>query len=231
MYDGTRYGSGSLSSAHPSMPDDLQEKSAASDPLLTIAGIPRRRSWVELSVGLAALVVSVVSLFVARHQAQVMDRQLAASVWPLLEYSASDLTPEGEKRAALRLRNTGVGPLRIRSFRATYDGQPVTSGTELIEHCCARDTGVIRSMRIVSGYIGGRVLPAGEGFNFIEVRYDSATAGAYADLRTGLRKLRARYCYCSVLDDCWVRESHVQDADPVPVASCDRERREKQFTL
>src|SRR3954465_1312868 len=99
-----------------------------------IAAIPRRRSWVELSVGLAALVVSVASLFVARHQAQVMDRQLAASVWPLLEFSTSNATTEGLPRMALMLRNTGIGPLRIRSFRVTYEGQAISNGTDLITH-------------------------------------------------------------------------------------------------
>jgi hypothetical protein len=203
----------------------------ADAPLLTIAGIPRRRSWVELSVGLAALVVSVASLFVARHQALVMDRQLAASVWPLLEFSSSNVTTEGLPRMALTLRNTGIGPLRIRSFRATYDGRAISNGTDLITRCCERDSAAIRQMAIVTSYIGGRVVPANEGFDFIAVRFDSTYAPAFRDLQRALAKIEVRYCYCSVLDDCWIRESTHADDDPVPVKSCDEERRARQSTI
>ena len=73
----------------------------------TTVRTPQRRSLVELSVGLAALVVSVASLFVARHQAQVMDRQLAASVWPLLEYASSDIAPDGGRRCICETRASG----------------------------------------------------------------------------------------------------------------------------
>jgi len=192
---------------------------------------PSRRSVVELSVALAALIASVASLFIARHQAQVMDRQLAASVWPLLEYTHSGVTSDGKLRAAISLRNTGIGPLRIRSFRATYDGKPVGDFSDVIEHCCLRDTATLRHMPIVSSYIGGRVVPAGEGFDFISVHYDTAFAQAYHHLEGGMRKLEARYCYCSVLDDCWVRESEHADADPTPVPNCDAEHRAKQFQI
>ena len=57
---------------------------AAAAAALATRAESRRPSWVELSVALTALVVSIGSLLVARHQAQVMDRQLAATVWPLL---------------------------------------------------------------------------------------------------------------------------------------------------
>jgi hypothetical protein len=186
---------------------------------------------VELSVGLAALVVSIVSLFVARHQAQVMDRQLAASVWPLLEYSTSNVTPDGVPRAVLSLRNTGIGPLRVRSFRVTLDSQPIGSLRDLRRHCCDSDTAALRRLTIVTSYIGGRVLPAGEGFDAITVRYDSTVAEPFRRLQKGLTGVHVRFCYCSVLDDCWVRESRSFEADPTPVPSCAEEMRGRQFVL
>jgi hypothetical protein len=192
---------------------------------------PSRRSVIELSVACAALVASIASLFIARHQAQVMDRQLAASVWPLLEFTRSSMTAEGTRRASLRLRNTGIGPLRIRSFRVTYDGKLLGGGSELIEQCCLRDTAALRHMGIVTSYIGGRVVPAGEGFDFISVRYDTGYVQAYQDLERGLRTIHARYCYCSVLNDCWVRETQHEEADPTPVSDCNAEHRAKQFQI
>lgn len=190
-----------------------------------------RRSLVELSVALAAVVVSVASLFVARHQAQVMDRQLAASVWPLLEYSTSNITPTGAPRAVVTLRNVGVGPLRIRSFRVALASQPIGGFRDLVDRCCRSDSVALRRLTIVSSYVGGRVVPAGEGFDAITVPYDSAAAEPFRRLQRALLRLDVRYCYCSVLGDCWVRESGTFGADPTPVSSCAEETKEKQFQL
>jgi hypothetical protein len=129
------------------------------------------------------------------------------------------------------LRNTGIGPLRIRSFRMTYEGQAIGNATDLITRCCKEDSAAISRMPIITSYIGGRVVPAGEGFDFISVRFDSAFAPAFRDLQRALSKVEVRYCYCSVLDDCWIRESEHADADPLPVASCSEEHRARQFTL
>src|SRR3712207_3418692 len=60
-------------------------------------------SWIELPVAPTALAVSTASLFVARHHAQVMARQLAASVWPLVGCAASDVR-EGRERFEVQAR-------------------------------------------------------------------------------------------------------------------------------
>ena len=190
-----------------------------------------RRSIIELSVALAAVVVSVASLFVARHQAQVMDRQLAASVWPLLEYSTSNVTPTGVPRAVMSLRNAGIGPLRIRSFRVTRDQQAIGGFGDLVKGCCRSDTAAIRRMTIVTSYVGGRVLPAGEGVEAIAVAFDTTSAAPFRRLQRAMLDVDVRLCYCSVLGDCWVRESSSFSADPTAVASCADEMKERQFEL
>lgn len=75
----------------------------------------RRIRWVELSAALTAVVASIGSLLIARHQAVVMDRQLAAQVWPLVEFGTSNLTEDGKPQLSLDLSNVGVGPTRVRS--------------------------------------------------------------------------------------------------------------------
>ena len=70
----------------------------------------RRYGLVELSVALSAAVISLVSLFIAQRQTRLMNRQLAASVWPVVGYASSNRSETGERRITLNARNDGVGP-------------------------------------------------------------------------------------------------------------------------
>ena len=184
-------------------------------------------SWIELSVALTALVVSIASLFVARHQAQVMDRQLAASVWPLLEYNSSNVRGD-RPYISLRLRNTGVGPLRIRSFRVGYDGRPMRGSKDLLLSCCvAGDT--TRPFTTTTSGVLGNVLPAGDGVAFLGLAPDSAQRAVYAVFDRERFRVAVRACYSSVLDDCWVVDTEAKTDDPQPVRSCAAERAQVQY--
>lgn len=192
----------------------------------------RRRAhprWVDFSVALTALVVSVASLFVARHQAQVMDRQLAASVWPVIKYAFSNTGPDGAPLVTLGLTNSGVGPARIQSFRVTYDGRPMRSADDLGRACCRVDTLPAGAVQGRSSYVVGRVASVGEHFDFLTARFDAAHRGSHATLSDALSRGRVgvRVCYCSVLDDCWV--STGAEREPEPVASCAAEQAAPQY--
>ncbi len=201
----------------------------------------RRRGprWVELSVGAAALVVSVASLAVARHQAQVMDRQLAASVWPSVQASYANVAPDVSLRVAHSLDNRGVGPARLESFRVSYRGRTVRTSGELGRACCAPDTtrGAARPrIALIEGFVAGRVLAPGEHMDWLLARFDTtggpderaATRRAFETVNRASPHIGVRVCYCSVLDECWVS---TEDAGrrPEPVKSCDTERAAPQY--
>lgn len=185
-------------------------------------------SWVELSVALTALVVSVASLLVARHQAQVMDRQLAAGVWPLLQSFTSNLDAQGRPgTATLSVLNAGVGPLRVRSFRVFYQGRPMSGAGALFRACCARgDT--LHAPPWAESYTYGRVVRPGEQVDYLIVRRDPRMRpDAYEAFERARDDIAVRVCYCSVLDDCWVKPA--DDPEPTPVRSCAAEQKAPQY--
>jgi hypothetical protein len=178
---------------------------------------PRRRgpSWIELSVALAALVVSGASLYIARQQTAVMHRQLAASVWPALEYSTSNLRG-GEPVISISVENVGIGPAHVRSFRASYDGRPLNDIDEFVSECCAEEGTPVRT---VTSFLEGRILPAGELVDLLLVPLAGNDTAVYARLNRARAELGVEACYCSVLDECWYTARGLPS--PRPVATCE----------
>lgn len=167
-----------------------------------------------------------------------MDRQLSASVWPLVQPSYRDVAPSGAWEVAHSLDNRGVGPARIESFRVSFRKRPVRSRQELGAACCAPDTtfGTARPrLAVIGAYAVGRVLVPGEHMDWITVRFDStgpaavqaATRRAYGTVSRASEDIATRVCYCSVLNECWV--SAGPDPTPPNVASCEEERKKPQY--
>lgn len=208
----------------------LVDQPATSNEHPAIVGTARRRSWVELSVALTAVVVSVASLFVSRHQAQVMDRQLAASVWPMMEYLTGN-TGDSGPQMVLGVSNSGIGPARIRSFRVLYRGKPAPDAGSLLQSCCGLVHGMPLSIN-TSG-VAGRLLQQGNSIIFLRMSQPPDTLPAmravFERLGQARLELDVRTCYCSVLGDCWTVSSKHDDEDPAPVSSCRDEQRLPQF--
>ena len=54
--------------------------------------------WLDLTLALSAMFVSIVSLAVAVHHGNAMDRLVAANSWPFLMYSTDNMDPQGNRR-------------------------------------------------------------------------------------------------------------------------------------
>ena len=173
--------------------------------------------------------MSVGSLLIARHQAEVMDRQLAAQVWPLVEYGTSNLADDGKPQITLELSNSGVGPTRVRSVRLAYRGRPVRSAGELLRTCCLSAIDTTRRVQSVTSDVTGRVLTAGKTVHFLLLPPDSAQRALYRVFNRERFNVAARVCYCSVLEECWVVTSTDKNADPRRVPSCDEEQKAPQY--
>ena len=207
------------------------------------AGRPRNRRrrtsrWVDFSVALAALVVSLASLLVARHQAQVMDRQLAASVWPAVQSQWANVGPTGELLIVHSLDNRGVGPARLASFRVAYHGVAIRNSDELAAACCRPDTTPAAAqprLTVTRGSVVGRVAGAGEHVPWLTIRFDTtgapavrrATLAAYWAISRAADDIVVRVCYCSVLDECWVGTA--AERRTTPVRSCAAEQKAPQY--
>lgn len=190
------------------------------DPLDTLE-VTRRRSghrWLDLIVGGSAIVIAVISLVVALRQSQIMERQLAASTWPFLLFTTSNLADDRSTAVIrLELKNAGVGPARIHQFSLRYAGAPVTSGDALLRLCCA-DLLERTPPHWSNSTARERVLTPGEVVPFFVLTGDAGNAPYHDRLNDLGTKLHLRACYCSVLDQCWMLDS--SRSDPDPVAAC-----------
>ena len=81
--------------------------------------------WLDLTLALSAMFVSVVSLAVAVHHGNAMDRLVAANSWPFLMYSTSNKDAQGQRFISLNIENVGVGPARVQTFEVWWQGEPV----------------------------------------------------------------------------------------------------------
>jgi hypothetical protein len=120
-----------------------------------------RRNWIEISVAACAVIISSASLFIATRQNSLMEKQLSASTWPVLEFGTSNLDEQGNPEIALQMKNAGIGPARIRSFAVLYDGRAVASAHELVEACCNSEQPAPKLSWIISG-LDHAVLTANE---------------------------------------------------------------------
>lgn len=140
------------------------------------------RRWLDLTLALSAMFVSIVSLAVAVHHGNAMDRLVAANSWPFLMYSTDNLDPQGNRRISLSVENAGVGPARIQTFEVWWQGQPVSNAPELLSRCCMTDTktpidsSTARSLNLVIGQVASRVIRAGEAETFLSLELKDANA-------------------------------------------------------
>jgi hypothetical protein len=175
-----------------------------------------RKGHAELFVALGAVVVSLASLYVAWQQTHVMQRQLAASVWPSLSYDSSD-SRDGARDIMLTIHNGGVGPARIKSFEVSFAGTPVRSSIELLSACCGfREGG---RAQWVTSPVRGTILAANQDIHFLEGKPDALDEGVWDRLDKARFKIGARICFCSVLDECW--SAGFEQGEPVAVARCE----------
>ena len=165
--------------------------------------------WVDMAVALSALFVSIVSLALAVHHGDAMDRLVAANSWPFLMYDTESIDPQGNRRISLKIENSGVGPARIQTFEVWWQGQPVSTASELLQRCCMTDAkapidpATARSLDLVIGQIASRVLRAGAAESFLSLELKETNADIWHRLDIARLQLKMRACYCSVFDECW----------------------------
>jgi hypothetical protein len=168
-------------------------------------------SHLDLILGGLAVFLSMVSVFIAVRHGETMERLVAANSWPNISYATGNETGSPgnvTKTITLSLRNTGVGPARIDSFEVFYKDQPVAGISEFFKLCCHSNSPAFATSSVLN-----EVLPARDDIEFITL---PAAGNSEADWQTLNRErfhVRVRVCYCSVFDECWVRDT----ATPRPV--------------
>lgn len=173
----------------------------------------------EMLVAMAAIVLSICGLFIALFEASIARRAERASVWPHVEVATSVQGTEVE----IFVRNSGVGPARIRAANVSYEGKVLDDWSQLLAAAGIDAGSVFRSYSL----IGGRVLGVDaelEAIFTVDVKEDSADPEASLRLATALFDGRAdvTLCYCSVYDECWIaRMQDIMNRRRVPQRSDD----------
>jgi hypothetical protein len=187
------------------------------------------RHWLEYVSTFVAVVISVVSLWVAIGSEQANRQMVAASSWPILIVGSSNVG-DNEAQLSFHIANDGVGPAKVRTFEVFYKGRPYSTSDALMRACCDPEFKATRSPSnpkveagaFITGYIAGSVIPAGQHANFISYALNSQNSDAWHALDAARQSdMSYRVCYCSVFDECWINTIGNQQAlDPKRIDTC-----------
>ena len=178
--------------------------------------------WLDIILGVAATVVSLVSLWLGLHSAHSMEKLVAANSYPYLELmrSTQTVTPmpgTDRPRAAVEYEmvNNGIGPARIEWVELKFKGQPVRNLKALLDACCTgwknEDT---MGMNLRDG-IAGALIRAGSGVKMFTWAAPETPNPVFTALHRQMDYISYSACYCSVFDECYVQRDDTSKVEPV----------------
>lgn len=172
------------------------------------------RSWLDLILGVSAVAISFISLFLAIHNGNAMERLVQANSWPSVQVTFSTLNQDSTPHIHFDIANKGVGPARIESLEVTYNGARLGDGRALLNAMLDRTT-VPPRPRIQTSTITHAVMAAKESITFIDFKPEEYNAEDYEAMRLGAGEVNFRTCYCSVFDECWISDTGASRASKV----------------
>lgn len=178
-------------------------------------------TMLDMIVAIAAICISLASLWVALRTDRTQERLLTASVWPVMLYETSNyVEADNSIRKVVRftVTNAGIGPMRIEWFDVYYRHKPIATGRGFLKDCCERNGSLSLVRGTTSNYMQGRVLAAREAIHFLEVPRTADNTGEYRALDAERLNVYVRACYCSALNDCWLFDSRLKH--PTPIGDC-----------
>ncbi len=213
--------------AEEEMPGSMPEASHAHAPHAHGSGV----RWLDVIVTVSVVFLSLLSLVVSIEHGKSMEKMVdqnqklvVANTLPLLTVDGSQLDSVTYKPVSrLILANEGVGPAIIEWFQIRYKGVAQTPDT-FLKACCAQALGKSGDVSGFYGFIysniSGGILPARESRNLITIMpvgSDDKLRQAYEFAR---KDMSIRFCYCSVLEECWEADSEKGQKRPQPVKEC-----------
>lgn len=171
-------------------------------------------------MGGAALLVSGISLYVAVHHGQTMEKLVEANSFPNIEVGTEivDGVQPGTIDFKIVFDNTGVGPARVETVQFWDGNAPVLSADQIASAIKAEGDGRPLDARLGGETVVGSLIGAGKTKDLVSLEVDRAEWEAPA-VRYSSR-LRSRVCYCSVFDECYVTDSKADRGRPTYVKTC-----------
>ena len=167
--------------------------------------------WIDLIIASAAIILSLISLGVAIGNARTQQKMVAASTWPMPQWSSGNLDPDtGERAVIFRIVNTGAGPALVHHVELTYRGRPMKSAAEFLTACCdwapERWRDMIRAEPaggLMTSTVAGMVLRPGQEMVFLRMKSTEPNAPIFGKLDAARQHVVLEGCYCSVFEECW----------------------------
>lgn len=178
-----------------------------------VANPQRQRNWDGVAAVVAAL-IGFLALLVSGYTAYVQRQQVRAQVWPLLIVGYAD------RDRSMIVLNKGVGPADVRAVQAFVDDQPKRNWDEVLQALDIDAGDYERST------ISRNVVSAGERIELIRMPDDAL----YERFRLAAQqRVKISICYCSTLNECWVRDRKERDQAVTSIDTCPAWPVEQQF--
>lgn len=148
-----------------------------------------------------ATLVGVSALFVSGYTAYVQRQQVRAAVWPILEYSTSNVP-----KIKFTIENKGVGPAIVRHVVVKVDGESFRNWHDALQKLIGPG-----EYRFTQSTISGRVFAAGESMDILvphdfdgaPLTFEKKDSPVRAALDQERNRVEIEICYCSTLGECW----------------------------
>lgn len=180
--------------------------------------------WFDVTLAVAATVVSLVSLWLGLHSAHSMEKLVAANSYPYLDLmrSTSSMPSAGDtdvfrRRVEYEMANNGVGPARIEWVEMKFNGKPVANLDELVAACCSNVPRDVRNVNARGGVAGSLIRP-GSSLVMFTWKEPVQPNALFDALHAQMDQISYSACYCSVFDECYLRGE--DDVKPQPVEQC-----------
>jgi hypothetical protein len=178
------------------------------------------RVWVDMLLGVSAVAISFISLFLAVENGHAMQRLVQANSWPFVNIGVSNGDPDGNYAFALVIQNKGIGPAKVETLEVFYRDKPMSDDDALV-HAMLGPRPDLPPNAFVNSTVTGDVLSSKEELHFLAANSKVLSAADMKSLSEGSQNIRFRFCYCSVFDECWLADHTVHGRlPPKPVKSC-----------
>jgi|APHM01.1.fsa_nt_gi hypothetical protein len=155
----------------------------------------------QTMIGLSAVLLSLCGLFVSIYETRLMRQEQWASVWPRVSATFSAHT--NSDTVKIGVRNSGIGPARIRAARIEHEGEREASWQDLLE-----SVGQPGASKDFGGLLNKQVLSPGEDEVIFTTVSDSSKRSpmGFPPLAQEIWDggVDLVLCYCSVYDECWI---------------------------
>jgi hypothetical protein len=175
------------------------------------------RKWLDVTLGVTAVFISLVSLFLAIQHGRVMEKMVAASTWPYVMVRFSTSNPDGSPHVRLEVANKGVGPAKVESLEVFYHDTAQPGGEALLQAILKPSDK--RHLPFLQSDVVNSVMAANDHVDIVDVQAANFTPQETEALRAAMAELSFRVCYCSVFDECSVLDTRKQ-IRPEPVNEC-----------